>query len=86
MLLDKIKAYKTNCFTQFLAYLQRLGDLDPLNQAILVIDKQNYFKATIFALGAMIKAYQWLKKFVALDACHIVLIDWFILTPISSKL
>jgi hypothetical protein len=41
-----------------------------LNQAILVTDEQNHFKAAAFAPGAMTKACRWLRKFIALDAYH----------------
>ena len=69
-LLDEIEGNEADCFILFLAYMQRLEDSDPLNQALLVTDEQDHFQAAAFALAAIKKACRWLRKFVALDACH----------------
>jgi hypothetical protein len=69
-LLDEIKGNEANCFARFPEYLQRLEDSDPLNEAPLVTDKDNHFQAAAFAPAATKKACRWLRKFVALDACH----------------
>ena len=70
VLLNKIEGKEADCFALFPAYMQRLEDSDPINQALLVTDEQDHFQAAAFAPAAMKKACRWLRKFVALDACH----------------
>ncbi len=43
---------------------------DPENQAALATDEDNRFQAATFAPAAIKKAFRWLRKFVAIDACH----------------
>ena len=70
VLLDEIDGNEADSFALFPVYMQRLEDSDPLNQAQLALDEQCCFQAAAFTPAAMKKAYRWLRKFVALDACH----------------
>jgi hypothetical protein len=70
-LLDEIEGQEADCFAQFPAYMKRLEASDPDNQSALVIDSTDgSFQAAAFAPAAMKKAFRWIRKFVALDACH----------------
>lgn len=69
-LLDEIEGNEADCFALFPIYMQRLEDSDSLNQAVLIADEQDHFQAAAFAPAAMKRACRWLRKFVALDACH----------------
>ena len=55
-LLDEIKSNEADYFVLFSAYIQRLKDSDPLNQALLITDEQDHFQAAAFAPAAIKKA------------------------------
>jgi hypothetical protein len=69
-LLDEIEGKEADCFAKFPAYIEQLVALDPKNQSALAIDKEDRFEAAAFAPAAMKQAFQWLRPFIALDACH----------------
>ena len=70
-LLDKIEGQEADCFAQFPAYIERLEASDPDNQSVLAIDStDSSFQAAAFTPAAMKKAFRWIRKFVALDACY----------------
>jgi hypothetical protein len=69
-LLDEIEGKEADCFAKFPAYIEQLVALDPKNQSALAIDEEDRFEAAAFAPAAMKQAFQWLRPFIALDACH----------------
>ena len=67
----KIEGQEADCFAQFPAYIERLEASDPDTQSVLAVDSTDGgFQAAAFAPAAMKKAFRWIRKFVALDACH----------------
>ena len=50
--------------------MEQLVASDPENQSAIAVDEEDRFEAAAFALAALKQAFQWIRKFVALDACH----------------
>ena len=70
-LLIEIEGNEADCFAKFPAYIEAIiaADENALCQ-IEVDDKTNRFKAAAFAPSATKLACQYLRRFVALDACY----------------
>jgi hypothetical protein len=70
-LLEEIEGLEADCFAKFLAYLQRLTDLDRGNVSQIALDEETgAFLAACIAPAAAISASYRLRRFFAIDACH----------------
>ena len=70
-LLEEIKGLEADYFSQLLAYLERLKEVDSDNQFCFKCNESiGAFEAACVALAAIIFASERLRRFYAIDACH----------------
>ena len=70
-LLVELEGHEADCFALFPAYLQRLLEADQNNVSQITYDDSGAFLAVAIAPAATRSASGRLRRFFAIDACHI---------------